>query len=171
MTHLKMTEAGRQAYIMCGDQIKYEPAWVLSDATKKQLKEVKLDDALTSVTGKQIESKSRSGSSNLLHCVWNSWNKDRDIHIGEGCPQEDIEVTISLLDVLIEQGYSRDEERTDGPTTLQASKRELRPFQQHEREGVPPRSVRSHSKLTEAVADQLRSDVAHERDEQAEWYL
>ena len=50
-THLKMNEVGQQAYIMVGDQIKFEPAWILSKDVKDQVKDVRAVDALASVSG------------------------------------------------------------------------------------------------------------------------
>ena len=54
MTYLKMAEIGQQNYIMLGDAVKYEPAWTLTNAQKKKVKEMKMDDTLISMTGKSI---------------------------------------------------------------------------------------------------------------------
>lgn len=45
---------GDQAYIMIGNQIKYEPAWVLSSEKKKKMACLRAEDALASITGKSL---------------------------------------------------------------------------------------------------------------------
>ena len=49
LSALPAREAGQQCYIMCGDQIKYEPVWQ-SNMKKKQLKNTAVNDCLSSMT-------------------------------------------------------------------------------------------------------------------------
>lgn len=46
-----MTEVGNQAYMMFGDQVKFDPAWVLEKSVKNQLQNLRVDDMITSTTG------------------------------------------------------------------------------------------------------------------------
>ena len=46
---LPQRESGQQCYIMIGDQIKYEPAWHMTNK-KKLLKSTAVNDCLSSVT-------------------------------------------------------------------------------------------------------------------------
>ena len=49
--HYPMAESGKQYYIMIGDQIKYEPAWVAPKSrAKKSLNQTNASDCLKSVT-------------------------------------------------------------------------------------------------------------------------
>ena len=51
ITHLPSRESGKQFYIMVGDQIKYEPAWLPRKSVGQDtLKTSKVNDCLRSAT-------------------------------------------------------------------------------------------------------------------------
>ena len=45
---------------MIGNQIKYEPAWILSATTKKDLQKLRAEEAIISVTGGMQKNQMRS---------------------------------------------------------------------------------------------------------------
>ena len=49
-------EIGEQHYIMIGDQIKYEPAWVLNPDHKKNMKALQVEGCTRTIAGNLSDS-------------------------------------------------------------------------------------------------------------------